>query len=83
MSYLSFALQRVLPRAFPVAARRWLAPLALLLGSGLITPAAAADEPPKVLLVVSSEGRLDAAGKQQRPGFEMDELCLLYTSRCV
>ena len=59
MSYLSFALQRVLPRAFPVAARRWLAPLALLLGSGLITPAAAADEPPKVLLVVSSEGRLD------------------------
>ena len=74
MSYLSFALLRVLPRAFPVAARRWLAPLALLLGSGLITPAAAADEPPKVLLVVSSEGRLDAAGKQQRPGFEMDEL---------
>ena len=73
-SSLRFALQRVLPRAFPVAARRCLAPLALLLSSGLITPAAAADEPPKVLLVVSSEGRIDAAGKQQRPGFEMDEL---------
>ena len=27
-----------------------------------------------MLLVVSSEGRLDAAGKHQRPGFEMDEL---------
>jgi putative intracellular protease/amidase len=68
------ALQRVLPRAFPVATRRWLAPLALLLSSGVVTPVAAADEPPKVLLVISSEGRLDAAGKNQRPGFEMDEL---------
>ena len=73
MSYLSFARHRVFPRAFAFAARRWLVPGALLLGNGFITPAAA-DEPPKVLLVISSEGRLDAAGKQQRPGFEMDEL---------
>jgi hypothetical protein len=36
-----------------------------------LVPAA---EPPKVLLVVSSEGRPDAVGKQERPGFEMDEL---------
>ena len=74
MSSLSFARQRVLPRAFTVASRRWLVPLALLLSSGLGLPAAAADQPPKVLLVVSGEGRLDAAAKQQRPGFEMDEL---------
>jgi putative intracellular protease/amidase len=74
MSYLPFALQRVIPRALPAAARRWLAPLALLLGSSLVTPTVAADGPPKVLLVVSSEGRLDANGTHQRPGFEMDEL---------
>lgn len=73
-SALPSVLQRVIPRALPVTARRWLAPLALLLSSGLITPPAAANEPPKVLLVISSEGRLDATGKHQRPGFEMDEL---------
>lgn len=74
MSNHLFAPQRPLARPFPVAARRWLAPLALLFSCGLITPALAADESPKVLLVVSSEGRLDAAGQQLRPGFEMDEL---------
>ncbi len=74
MFCLSSAFQRVLPRSFPVAARCWLAPLALLLSSTLPAPAVAADEPPKVLLIVSSEGRLDADGKPQRPGFEMDEL---------
>ena len=74
MSNLSIARQRVPTRPFRVAARRWLAAMASLWSTGLITPAAAAEEPPKVLLVVSSEGRLDAAGKQQRPDFEMDEL---------
>jgi putative intracellular protease/amidase len=38
-------------------------------------PARGAEAPvvPKVLLVVSSEGRLDAKGEVVRPGFEMDE----------
>jgi putative intracellular protease/amidase len=35
--------------------------------------AATATAAPKVLLVVSAEGRLDAAGKPLRPGFEMEE----------
>ncbi len=35
--------------------------------------AAPSSAPPKVLLVVSAEGRLDAAGKPLRPGFEMEE----------
>lgn len=73
MSDLSFAIRRAPTRALRSAARRWLAPWALLLGSSLLAPALAA-EPPKVLLVLSSEGRLDADGKPQRPGFEMDEL---------
>ncbi len=38
-------------------------------------PTAAA---PKVLLVVSSEGRHDASGKPVRPGFEMDEFALAW-----
>jgi putative intracellular protease/amidase len=33
---------------------------------------------PKVLLVVSSEGRQDATGKSIRPGFEMDEFALAW-----
>lgn len=73
MSELSFATRRVPTRALRSAARRWLAPWVLLLGCSLVAPALAA-EPPKVLLVLSSEGRLDADGKPQRPGFEMDEL---------
>lgn len=48
---------------------------ALLLTSLLLPAAALAQAPaPKVLLIVSGEGRLDAAGKVARPGFEMDEL---------
>lgn len=39
----------------------------------LLTPGAWADAPPKVLLIVSGEGRAEA-GKIVRPGFEMDEL---------
>lgn len=74
MSYLPFALQSKRHRALPLAARHWLVPLGFLVSTGLSMPAAAADEPPKVLLVISSEGRLDAAGKSQRPGFEMGEL---------
>lgn len=47
----------------------------LLLSSLLLSSAALAQVPaPKVLLIVSGEGRLDAAGKIARPGFEMDEL---------
>jgi len=38
-------------------------------------PTAAA---PKVLLVVSSEGRVDASGNPVRPGFEMDEFALAW-----
>ena len=34
---------------------------------------ASAPPAPKVLLVVSGEGRVDAAGKTLRPGFEMEE----------
>ena len=49
-------------------------PLLAVLSAMAAAPPAFATEPPKVVLVVSSEGRLDAAGKQQRPGFEMDEL---------
>jgi putative intracellular protease/amidase len=40
--------------------------------AAVATPAAAAA--PKVLLVVSGEGRLDAQGKPLRPGFDMEEL---------
>lgn len=43
---------------------------ALLLGQALLVQAQAA---PKVLLIVSGEGRLDAAGKTLRPGFDMEE----------
>ena len=38
----------------------------------------AAAAAPKVLLVVSSEGRHDASGKPVRPGFEMDEFALAW-----
>lgn len=37
-------------------------------------PMAAPGAAPKVLLVVSGEGRLDAEGKPLRPGFDMEEL---------
>jgi putative intracellular protease/amidase len=50
-----------------------LAALALAFGptpSIAVTPSAV----PKVLLVVSSDGKLDAAGKPVGPGFEMEEL---------
>jgi putative intracellular protease/amidase len=58
--------------------------LAAALALGTLHPAAASPAAPsapagaavpaqKVLLVVSAEGRLDAAGKTLRPGFEMEE----------
>ncbi|MCE2914949.1 MAG: type 1 glutamine amidotransferase domain-containing protein [Rubrivivax sp.] len=58
---------------FAVARRCGLPALALLSATAM-APSASASESPKVLLVVSGEGRLDAAGKHERPGFEMEEL---------
>lgn len=47
--------------------------LPLLIALAALAPPLGAREAPKVLLIVSSEGRAEA-GKIVRPGFEMDEL---------